>query len=45
MRADLRISVKDSNRGKHLKILLARAPFTPRQYFVTMNGVAWPVGG
>lgn len=45
MKADLRISVKDLNRGKNLKVLLARAPFAPRQYFVTMNGAAWPVGG
>lgn len=45
MKADLRISVKDLNRGKNLKILLARTPFTPRQYFVTMNGAAWPVDG
>jgi len=45
MKADLRISVKDLNRGKHLKILLTRAPFTPRQYFVTMNGGRWPQSG
>ena len=45
MKADLRISVKDLNRGKKLKIMLARTPFTPRQYFVTMNGAAWPTDG
>ena len=42
MKADLRISVKDLDRGKNLKILLSRTPFTTRQYFVTMNGAAWP---
>jgi hypothetical protein len=43
MKADRRISVKDLNRGKGLKILLTRAPYQPRQYFVRMNG-AHPMG-
>jgi len=34
----LRISIKDYHRGKNLKVLLVRVPFSPRQYFVRMNG-------
>ena len=33
MKADFRISVKDSARGKILKVQLARVPFS-RQFFV-----------
>jgi hypothetical protein len=32
MKADSRISVKDLNRGKTLKILLSRLPFQPRHF-------------
>jgi hypothetical protein len=42
MKADLRISIKDYHRRKNLKILLSRTPFTPRQFFVRMNGRPWP---
>jgi hypothetical protein len=42
MKADLRISIKDYRRNKNLKILLLKSPFSPRQYFVRMNGDAWP---
>lgn len=45
MKADLRISVKDYSRNKNLKILLMRAPFASRQFFVRMNGAAWPPSG
>ncbi len=45
MKADLRISVKDYHRNKNLKILLFRAAFTHRQFFVRMNGAPWPTGG
>ncbi len=38
MKADLRISVKDYSRDKNLKVLLVRVPFSPRQFFVRMNG-------
>ena len=34
MKSDLRISVKDYRRNKNLKILLVRADFTHRQFFV-----------
>ena len=45
MKADLRISIKDYRRGKTLKVLLLRAPFGPRQFFVRMNGERWPGSG
>jgi hypothetical protein len=45
MKADLRISIKDYHRNKSLKILLTRAPFSQRQFFVRMNGREWPKGG
>jgi hypothetical protein len=45
MKADLRISIKDYHRKKNLKILLFRPPFPGRQFYVRMNGVAWPAGG
>jgi hypothetical protein len=45
MKADLRISVKDYHRNKNLKILLLRAAFTQRQYYVLMNGSPWPKDG
>ncbi len=45
MKADLRISVKDYRRNKNLKILLLAAPFTPRRFFVRMNGAPWPKAG
>lgn len=45
MKADLRISIKDFHRGKTLKVLLARTPFGPRQFFVRMNGARWPATG
>ncbi len=45
MKADLRISVKDLRQGKNLKVLLARTPFGPRQFWVTMNGAPWPKDG
>ena len=44
-KADRRISVKDYSRKKNLKILLARAPFAPRQFFARMNGQPWPKDG
>jgi hypothetical protein len=46
MKADLRISVKDYSRNKNLKIQLARVPFaSSRQFWVRMNGNAWPKPG
>ncbi len=45
MKADLRISIKNFRRGKSLKILLARTPFSTRQFFVRMNGQLWPASG
>ena len=45
MKADLRISIKDYRRNKNLKVLLVRAPFAPRQFWVRMNGTDWPKGG
>jgi hypothetical protein len=45
MKADLRISIKDYRRGKNLKILLQRATFAHRQFFVRMNGAPWPKNG
>ena len=45
MKADLRISIKDYRRGKNLKILLLQVPFSPRRFWVRMNGVAWPQTG
>ena len=45
MKPDLRISVKDYRRNKNLKILLIRADFTHRQFFVRMNGSPWPKDG
>ncbi|HEY1717418.1 MAG TPA: hypothetical protein VGH42_03885, partial [Verrucomicrobiae bacterium] len=41
-KADLRISIKDYRRNKNLKILLVRVPFSPRRFFVRMNGKPWP---
>ena len=45
MKSDLRISIKDHRKNKNLKILLRPAPFTPRQFFVRMNGKPWPKSG
>ena len=45
MKADLRISVKDYSRNKNLKVTLLRAPFSPRQFLVRMNGACWPASG
>jgi hypothetical protein len=45
MKADLRISVKDYNRNKNLKIQLQRAFFSHRQFYVRMNGAQWPKDG
>ena len=45
MKADLRISVKDYHRNKNLKILLQRATFAHRQFYVRMNGAPWPKDG
>jgi hypothetical protein len=45
MKADLRISIKDYRRNKNLRILLLRTPFSPRQFFVRMNGQPWPKDG
>ena len=45
MKADLRILIKDFRRNKSLKITLARVPFSPRQFFVRMNGTPWPPSG
>ena len=42
MKAELRISIKDYQKNKNLKILLFRTPFTVRQYYVRMNGAPWP---
>jgi hypothetical protein len=42
MKSDLRISVKDYQRNKNLKIELFRTPFGTRQFFVRMNGERWP---
>ncbi len=44
MKPDFRISVKDFSRGKNLKVLLRRIPFS-RQFLVTMNGAQWPESG
>ncbi len=44
MQADFRISVKDSARGKTLKVQLARVPFS-RHFLVRMNGAKWPGDG
>jgi len=45
MKADLRISVKDYRRNKNLKILVQRAIFSHRQFYVRMNGAPWPKDG
>jgi hypothetical protein len=46
MKADLRISIKDFQRNKNLKIQLARVPFAgSRQFWVRMNGEQWPKDG
>jgi hypothetical protein len=45
MKADLRISIKDYQRNKSLKILLTRVPFSQRQFLVRMNGQSWPKDG
>jgi hypothetical protein len=52
MKSDLRISVKDYQRNKTLKIELVRAPFGTRQFWVRtrrrcalarqVNGERWP---
>lgn len=44
MKADFRISVKDSRRGKTLKVQLFRLPFG-RQFIVRMDGQRWPKDG
>jgi hypothetical protein len=38
MKPDLRISIKDHNRKKNLKVLLFRTPFPSRAFLVRMNG-------
>jgi hypothetical protein len=45
MKSDLRISIKDYRRNKNLKVTLVRVPFGQRQFFVKMNGQAWPKDG
>ena len=45
MKADLRISIKDYSRNKNLKVQLVRVPFSPRQFFVSMNSQPWPASG
>jgi hypothetical protein len=45
MKSDLRISIKDYNRNKNLKIQLQRAIFSHRQFYVRMNGTPWPKDG
>jgi hypothetical protein len=45
MKPDLRISVKDFRRDKNLKILVQRAVFSHRQFYVRMNGSPWPKDG
>jgi hypothetical protein len=45
MKADLRISIKDYRRGKSLKVVLLRVPFSERQFFVRMNNQRWPLNG
>ena len=45
MKADLRISIKDYQRNKNLKIQLQRAIFSHRQFYVRMNGAPWPKDG
>ena len=47
MKADLRISIKDFQRNKNLKIQLARgnAFASSRQFWVRMNGEPWPKDG
>jgi hypothetical protein len=46
MKADLRISIKDFQRNKNLKIQLTRVPFaSSRQFWVRMNGEPWPKDG
>ena len=43
MKADLRISIKDYRRGKNLKVVLLRVPFSrQQQFFVSMNNQPWP---
>jgi hypothetical protein len=44
MKADFRISVKDAQRRKTLKVQWARVP-AGRQFFVRMNGQRWPADG
>ena len=41
MKANLRISIKDYNRNKNLKILLQRAIFSHNPSYACMNGVSW----
>ena len=45
MKPDLQISVKDYRRNKNLKILIQRAIFSHRQFYVCMNGAPWPKDG
>jgi hypothetical protein len=46
MKAHLRISIKDYQRNKNLKIQLARVVFGHhRQFVVRMNGKPWPENG
>src|SRR3954466_8401231 len=45
MKPDLRISIKDHNRKKNLKVLLFWPPFPSRGFLVRMNGTIWPTGG
>jgi hypothetical protein len=43
MKAHMRISVKEFQRNKNLKIQLARVPFARnRRFWVKMNGRPWP---
>jgi hypothetical protein len=46
MKADLRISIKDYQRNKNLKIQLSRLLYGgKRQFWVRMNGELWPKDG
>jgi hypothetical protein len=45
MKPDLRISIKDYSRGKNLKVLLVRTPFSDGRFMVRMNGQPWPADG
>jgi hypothetical protein len=44
MKTELRISIKDYQRNKHLQVLLYRPPYPCRGFLVQMNGGWWPAG-